>query len=517
MLLSPALILHPSYTIKGPLSHARHNGLVRVFQDRGSECRVKREINQSLVSASSIKRSLRSSIAVVAPNHITLFFLALKLDFNSTETQRVAYVVSPVTTVAARQESKHTMSERDHQAADQEVIRFECSICCDDKAEKNPIDIGGDKCCLECFNGADGLRQQFELYLKDETQPPTWGNVPVTIEMVAAHFPATFLRVYEEKMEEYATHPPDRCYCKCGCFLGTKTDHIRGRRCHECRDQVCMACGGHLDGPMHCCEKIEEEDPFKDLKRGRDYQLCPSCTLPVFLGEACNHMTCARGNCRQGFCYICGEKADGDSDHWSTGKPCPRWNQPGAADAQFDIPESTIEENLRLVAWHFAEDGLTDLAHDFEILFPGRGMGNFARHIAMPPPHHGERPGDALRQQDRRTLIQIAEEAMETLVATALDVWEPRPWESQVWGLAFWLMFNLDVYTFYRYPDIAMRAAWRDRFMEMGVEIDDRARAIPPEGYERWPQLEGIYNRYRFYLRQIAGDGGGDEGAGSTL
>lgn len=60
--------------------------------------------------------------------------------------------------------------------------------------------------------------------------------------------------------------------------------------------------------------------------------------------------------CRAQYCSICGEAVLHKSDHWARGKPCPRYNQPGAENARFDgegfeivddvfIPE---EEDLRL-------------------------------------------------------------------------------------------------------------------------------------------------------------------------
>lgn len=47
-------------------------------------------------------------------------------------------------------------------------------------------------------------------------------------------------------------------------------------------------------------------------------------------------MTC---NCGTGFCFICGEEADGDSDHWSRkrGKSgCPRYHHPDDVNAEYD-------------------------------------------------------------------------------------------------------------------------------------------------------------------------------------
>jgi len=39
--------------------------------------------------------------------------------------------------------------------------------------------------------------------------------------------------------------------------------------------------------------------------------------------------------CGTGFCFICGKEADGEDDHWVRGG-CPRYNQPGDRDVEYD-------------------------------------------------------------------------------------------------------------------------------------------------------------------------------------
>lgn len=46
-----------------------------------------------------------------------------------------------------------------------------------------------------------------------------------------------------------------------------------------------------------------------------------------------NHMIC---QCGTGFCFICGKEADGESEHWRNGGSCPRYNQPGDDEAEYD-------------------------------------------------------------------------------------------------------------------------------------------------------------------------------------
>jgi hypothetical protein len=49
-------------------------------------------------------------------------------------------------------------------------------------------------------------------------------------------------------------------------------------------------------------------------ERGKDYQYCPSCKLPICLIDGCNQVTC---QCGENFCFICGQVAGKDSGHWN--------------------------------------------------------------------------------------------------------------------------------------------------------------------------------------------------------
>ncbi|TKA79109.1 hypothetical protein B0A55_02429 [Friedmanniomyces simplex] len=104
----------------------------------------------------------------------------------------------------------------------------------------------------------------------------------------------------------------------------------------------CMTCAEPIPGEAwrHVCDPSKlrstndnDDDTFADLQRGRDYQICPSkrCGRKIQLKDGCNHVHCY---CGAQFCYICGEATTHHSDHWR--ETCPRYNQPGARNAQFD-------------------------------------------------------------------------------------------------------------------------------------------------------------------------------------
>lgn len=69
-------------------------------------------------------------------------------------------------------------------------------------------------------------------------------------------------------------------------------------------------------------------------------------------------MTCT---CGTGFCFICGKEADGEDDHWVRSGGCPRYNQPGDRDVEYDDDGEYDEDE--------DEDDETDPLDDVHGLF----------------------------------------------------------------------------------------------------------------------------------------------------
>ncbi|KAK0353700.1 hypothetical protein LTR94_015605 [Friedmanniomyces endolithicus] len=118
----------------------------------------------------------------------------------------------------------------------------------------------------------------------------------------------------------------------------------RGYTCHTCgqprgsgqskpEDVCCAEC----DTNDHQ-QPLSRERDFEGATRGLDYQLCPNeaCGCPVYLGEACNHMTCQHHSCHTQFCFLCGEAVAHNARHWAVGMPCPRYGRPGTTTAIHD-------------------------------------------------------------------------------------------------------------------------------------------------------------------------------------
>lgn len=157
---------------------------------------------------------------------------------------------------------------------------------------------------------------------------------------------------------------------------------------------------------------------------GRDYQICPnsSCSQPVQLAEACNHITCPRASCRTEFCYICGQEVEDGDDHYTVGKPCPRYNQPGAEQAMYDDDVMDDDEDMD----RFLDD-------DSEPLLEG------------PPP--GQTWFDLPEQAERnaaRFIRDMRREVRDTLVMQIPPTVSPRLDElASILNASFNLQFEL--------------------------------------------------------------------------
>ncbi|KAI6911697.1 hypothetical protein KC318_g3329 [Hortaea werneckii] len=260
-----------------------------------------------------------------------------------------------------------------------------CSVC----FETVPViqarhEIEGNTICDTCID--DYIVPLFEQATKFESHfPPCWGSTEIRPEPFKGFLGANLMRRYQRVACEYRAPAPDRLYCQhsiltsseplpgassqgkialtpqqieeavergeniviCSAMAATRTlakdpEH-KPFTCYKCKGLVCGMCEESVaEGEHDCTTKplisSEPEDPFKDLQRGKDYQLCsnnPSCPQVVELREGCNQVNCPA--CNASFCFICGESVEAtDAEHFQAGKPCPRFGQPGALRAFFD-------------------------------------------------------------------------------------------------------------------------------------------------------------------------------------
>lgn len=227
---------------------------------------------------------------------------------------------------------------------------FECTVCCEEKLVDEKLIITEDAVCIGCFT--ESLVPQFEAAIQHEfLHPVRWGSVAISAADFPEYLPDEFLIRWLWKEREYRLPIKDRVYCKhltasgeeCGAFFGEKLgvgcEVIA--ECNLCEKPTCMSCGECLQdsATQHSCveEEMGMQDPFTDMQRGKDYQLCPKCQTPINLAAGCNHLFCG---CGTSFCYICGvDISQTEMDHFALGMPCPRYNQPGTSAALYDPVE----------------------------------------------------------------------------------------------------------------------------------------------------------------------------------
>ncbi|KAK3671179.1 hypothetical protein LTR78_008980 [Recurvomyces mirabilis] len=273
-----------------------------------------------------------------------------------------------------------------------DTIPCACTICCETVHQATaPHIIDDAEICDLCVK--ENIVPLFQAAINNEQEyPVTWGSVIIPATHFWAELGRGFGRAYERREVEYAIPLAERVVCGhvfrkgregnfkgsvlvgttalaiawphrhltpecveaelevCGSILD-KRGLIPGQQffCHRCRGLTCRVCERPMsfDYAEHVCERrvFEFEAPDRDgLVQGKHFQLCPvaSCRHPVALGDGCNTVTCPVAACRTSFCFICGQQADHDGDHWASGR-CPRWNQPDNPRAQFDPPRLVVQ------------------------------------------------------------------------------------------------------------------------------------------------------------------------------
>ena len=240
-----------------------------------------------------------------------------------------------------------------------------CAICDEDKQEGEPAIIYmGDDICLDC------LILLITRVVEDKDQYPVKLARKVVLDY-ADHLDATLLEQYKLKGIEHSTFPDERVFCSCGKFIGRLIVHREGeeyiavKTCPDttCQRFSCLNCAAKLEDIAaiidHGCNETrqaKEEDKQKMLEsneRGTKFQLCPNCSRPIQLTEACHHIKCP---CGTEFCYLCGKAASERSGHWRQGR-CPRYP---AQPARLPPARPLTEQDHRDIA-----NGIRPMLDDF--------------------------------------------------------------------------------------------------------------------------------------------------------
>lgn len=227
-----------------------------------------------------------------------------------------------------------------------------CSICDDSKPQGEPeIICYGCDICLEC------LKVTIIRVITDTDQYPVKLDNKTVFDY-SDHLDASLLEQYKLKGVEHSTFPQERVFCFCGKFIGRLIVHREGeeyiavKTCSDttCQRFSCLNCAAQLEGIPdiidHGCmetRQAKEKDKQKMIEsneRGTKFQVCPNCSRPIQLTEACHHIQCP---CGTEFCYLCGKPAGERSGHWRQGR-CPRYP---AQPARLPPPRPMTEQDHR--------------------------------------------------------------------------------------------------------------------------------------------------------------------------
>ena len=105
---------------------------------------------------------------------------------------------------------------------------------------------------------------------------------------------------------------------KQGCTGKMKGKNLSERKlvCPECKTAICFRCREEWHGRWTSCESAMEKRFQGWANLTQNISFCPMCRTKIEKTEGCNHMTC--GFCRYEFCWICGNAASSDSQHFSS-------------------------------------------------------------------------------------------------------------------------------------------------------------------------------------------------------
>jgi hypothetical protein len=265
-------------------------------------------------------------------------------------------------------------------------FQFECTLCGDEcfgvplRVNRRHPYVVDDQCAKENI-----VPLLLAAKANEFSYPPLWGNVVIEHKPFLHLLPDDFAQRYNEQRWEYRTPLALRIYCpnklekksdgpkeQCGAFVGEKVNglaqgpnnNIKWFKCRICSTRCCKECGADMVSEdlrktvIHRCAAPANDDTsaFDGLIQGVHYQICPGCGMKA--------LRCLGHPCRTSFCAICGLRADHDSDHWQSGKPCPRWNKPTDANAGFD-PVPVPVEPRRTAEWVAAEQLMSTEMEDW--------------------------------------------------------------------------------------------------------------------------------------------------------
>ncbi|USW47916.1 hypothetical protein Slin15195_G012350 [Septoria linicola] len=220
-----------------------------------------------------------------------------------------------------------------------------CDACEDFVSDTRPVGQHKRMFCSECFEDMVIPKLREALLGKS-----FWDNArlsatedPLEARDYIDVMGEDFVNAYEKKVIEYRTNASDRVYCPHSVLVSESSAEGGSARALDQAELEAITKQG-TSATRKCQAYIGNKQEL-DV-----HTPCPECcSQPYEHKEACNHFLCSDGTCRTGFCFLCGQAAAHDSDHWTVGNPtgCTKWGRPGESTARFDAAPAPDEERRK--------------------------------------------------------------------------------------------------------------------------------------------------------------------------
>lgn len=130
------------------------------------------------------------------------------------------------------------------------------------------------------------------------------------------------------RFRKMQANPTLRQCPKCGELCSPLKDEEAGRiipeiTCSSCNWEFCFYHSNAHSGRPCTMATAEHEDDDERLavvlSMEEETNVCPNCSILTQKISGCNHMTCRQCQCE--WCWVCGDKIDSVSTHYSTNNP----------------------------------------------------------------------------------------------------------------------------------------------------------------------------------------------------
>jgi len=202
---------------------------------------------------------------------------------------------------------------------------FQCPLCCEDVQGEEPVVLSQccsveHGCCQSCMKRyvgslvSDGRVGSIRCPVRESCS-----SVVQPSEVLRLTDSATFAKY--ERFRQMQGDPLLRQCPSCETLCQPDKDEEGGAipemKCHRCGVEFCFHHStAHAGRSCEAYRQQMDKDEHYARQTGRP---CPGCGILTEKNGGCNHMTCPQ--CKQEWCWICGDGIDDVGAHFSVGNP----------------------------------------------------------------------------------------------------------------------------------------------------------------------------------------------------